>query len=279
MKHFFVKDHFLSQEVFEIKNTEWPGVKKTSPIPLYLDKYYESKNYISHYQERKTLKNRLYKFFQLFNLKYKKNILKNLVPKGSKVLDYGAGAGEFANLLQHDFETLAFEPNNNAAFFLIKKLITGKVIQNLDEIENKSLSAITLWHVLEHIPDPKNILKVFWDKLEDGGYLVLALPNPNSLDAKIYQEYWAAWDVPRHLYHYNENGIKEITKDYFLLKATKPLILDAYYISWISEKYQKKNPIMAFIKGVWNGYKSNKKAKKTGEYSSKIYVLKKISLH
>jgi hypothetical protein len=106
-----IKDHFLSQEIFEIKETETKGVFKTSPIPSDISKYYESEDYISHHQDSGSLKEKLYKFLQSFNLQYKKNILIDRINKKSRVLDYGCGAGEFVKYIENDFETFGFEPN------------------------------------------------------------------------------------------------------------------------------------------------------------------------
>ena len=114
-----VKDHFLSNEIFEIQDTEFSGIKKTYPIPNNLDKYYESVEYISHHQDKGGLKEKIYKFAQSFNLNYKRNILAKETFINAKILDYGCGAGEFIKYIEDDFETFGYEPNENARNFVV----------------------------------------------------------------------------------------------------------------------------------------------------------------
>lgn len=270
-----IKDHFLTQEIFEIKETEIPGILKTSPIPENLDRYYESKDYISHHQDSGSLKEKLYKLLQKFNLNYKKKILISEIGKEKKVLDYGCGAGEFIKFIENDFETFGFEPNEKARSFAKEKTSKTKFISSLDEIENNSLDAITLWHVFEHIDNQKDVLNIFRNKLKINGLLIIAVPNHTSYDAKHYQEFWAAYDVPRHVFHFSKNGmIKLMNNENWKLEKIKPLLLDSYYISILSENY-KKNTLSWFFGGI-RGAISNFKALKTGEFSSLIYCIRKI---
>ena len=150
-----IKDHFLSQKEFEIIETEIQGIYKTSPLPDDLGKYYESKDYISHHQDSGSLKDKVYKFLQKFNLNYKKNIIKNEIGTHLKILDYGCGAGEFVKFIENEYTTFGFEPNENARNFAKQKSEKTIFISNpeLTEIENESLDAITLWHVFEHIEE------------------------------------------------------------------------------------------------------------------------------
>lgn len=139
-----IKDHFLSQEIFEIKETEIKGVYKTSPIPQNISKYYESEDYISHHQDSGSLKEKLYKFLQSFNLQYKKTILLDRISKNSKVLDYGCGAGEFVKYIENDFHAFGFEPDADARNAAARKLSKAAILDNINTIEDNSLDAITL---------------------------------------------------------------------------------------------------------------------------------------
>ena len=131
-----------------------------------------------------------------------------------------------------------------------------------------------MWHVLEHIPNQDEILNLIAQKLKPNGLLVIAVPNHTSYDAKKYGEYWAAYDVPRHIYHFSKSGMERLMKNKkWNLKYTRPLLFDAFYISMLSEKY-KKNPIF-WLSGFIYGAISNFKAIKTGEFSSLIYVIRK----
>lgn len=270
-----IKDHFLSQETFEIKETEITGVFKTTPLPSNISKYYESENYISHHQDSGSLKENIYKFLQSFNLKYKKTILLDRIKKGSKVLDYGCGAGEFVKFIENDFETFGYEPNFEAKKAAINKTKKSKIISDLSSIENQSLDAITLWHVFEHIENQSEILVQFYSKLKPKGLLIIAVPNPTSYDAKHYKEFWAAYDVPRHVYHFSKNGMQNLISQNpdWNLRKIKPLLLDSYYIAMLSEKYKKSS--LFWLKAIFHGTISNVKAILNNEYSSLIYIIEK----
>lgn len=269
-----IKDHFLSGEEFEIIETEIEGIYKTFPIPENLGKYYESKNYISHHQDSNSLKEKIYKFAQSFNLNYKRNILSKVTFENAKVLDYGCGAGEFLKHIENDVETLGFEPSEAARNFAKQKTSKTKFVENLEEIEKESLDVITLWHVFEHIENQSEILSLFHQKLKSNGYLIIAVPNHTSYDGKFYKEFWAAYDVPRHLFHFSKIGMQKLfNTENWKLEKIKPLLLDSYYISILSEKY-KKNPLFWIFGGI-RGVISNIKASKTGEFSSLIYIIRK----
>ena len=269
-----VKDHFLTQEEFELRETAIPGVFKTHPVPENISVYYDSKEYISHHQDSGSIKEKLYKFLQNFNLNYKRNILFDFVGKDKKVLDYGCGAGEFVKYIENDFETFGFEPSESANSYAIKKVRKAKIISSLDFIEEGTLDAITLWHVFEHIGNQDEMLQKFHRKLKEKGLLIIAVPNPTSYDALKYKEFWAAYDVPRHLFHFTKSGMEKLmTNDSWRIKKIKPLLLDSFYISMLSEKYKKSS--LFWLKGLIYGLISNVKASKTGEYSSLIYIIEK----
>ena len=274
IKSMKIKDHFLTKEIFEIIETETKGVYKTSPLPPNLDKYYDSIDYISHHQDSGSLKEKLYKFLQGFNLNYKKKTLLNHLKTKSKVLDYGCGAGEFVKFIENDFETFGYEPNSSARAAAIKKVLKTKIIADLNEIPDTSLDAITLWHVFEHIDNQDDILNEFYNKLKTNGLLIIAVPNCSSYDAKKYKSFWAAYDVPRHIFHFSKLGMQNLMNNQnWKIKKIKPLLLDSYYISMLSEKYKKSS--LFWLKGLIFGAISNFKALKTGEFSSLIYIIEK----
>lgn len=280
-----IKDHFLTQEEFELQETNIPGVLKTYPIPENLGKYYESKDYISHHQDSGSLKEQLYKLLQKFNLKYKKNIVQKSISNEpttnnqqlKSILDYGCGAGEFVKFIAEDFKTFGFEPNENARKFAQQKSPKTTFLSSptLSEIEDGSLDLITLWHVFEHIENQSEMLSVFHRKLKPNGKLIIAVPNHTSYDGQKYKAFWAAYDVPRHIFHFSREGMLRLmnNKDW-QVENIAPLLLDSYYISMLSEKY-RKNPLFWLFGGV-HGAISNFKALKTGEFSSLIYTVGKI---
>lgn len=269
-----VKDLFLSQETFELTETNIPGILKTFPVPTNLEKYYESKEYISHHQDSGSLKEKIYKFAQSFNLNYKRNIVAKETFKNARVLDFGCGAGQFIKYIEDDFETFGFEPNKDARNAALRKVKKTKIISDINEVEDNSIDVITLWHVFEHIDNQEYILNLFYNKLKSNGLLIIAVPNHTSYDAHYYKEFWAAYDVPRHVFHFSKKGMEKLfNNENWKLKKIKPLLLDSYYISLVSEKY-KKNPF-SWIKGGIVGAISNFKASKTGEFSSLIYIIEK----
>jgi Uncharacterized protein conserved in bacteria len=155
------------------------------------------------------------------------------------------------------------------------KISKAKIIEDIHTIEDRSLDAITLWHVFEHIENQNEMLNIFHQKLKEKGLLIIAVPNPTSYDAKHYKEYWAAYDVPRHIYHFSKNGMENLIsgKSDWKMRKIKPLILDSYYISMLSEKY-KKSPIF-WLKAMIYGTISNVKAFFSNEFSSLIYIIEK----
>lgn len=269
-----IKDHFLSQESFEIIESKTKGVYKTHPIPANLDSYYNSENYISHHQENKSLKVKIYKFLQKFNIDFKGSILQKEIQNNGTVLDYGCGSGDFLKSIENKYQTFGFEPNEIARSATHNKLKKTKVISDLEEINDHSLDAISLWHVFEHIENQEDILNIFYNKLKTNGILIIAVPNCSSFDAKYYKEKWAAYDVPRHIYHFSKSGMQNLmNNDHWQIKKISPLLLDSFYISILSEKYSK-NPLF-WLKGTFVGAFSNFKAIKNNEFSSLIYVIEK----
>lgn len=280
-----LKDHFLSQEEFELRKTDISGILKTYPIPQNIGKYYESKSYISHHQDSGSIKEMVYKFLQRFNLKYKKSILQYTFGnefqtsnfKSQTILDYGCGAGEFVKFIADDFITYGYEPNENARNFAKTKSPKTTFVSSptLSEIEDGSLDIITLWHVFEHIENQEEMLQIFHQKLKPTGKLIIAVPNHTSYDGQKYKEFWAAYDVPRHIFHFSKKGFLQLMNNKtWRVEKTAPLLLDAFYISMLSEKY-KKNPLF-WLSGLLHGAISNFKAQKTGEFSSLIYIIGKI---
>lgn len=269
-----IKDHFLTGESFAIEPSEIDGVLQTKPVPTDIAPYYESEKYISHHQDSGSLKEKVYKLLQKFNLNYKRNIVAAEVPLKGKLLDYGCGAGEFIKFIREDFSVLGFEPNEAARQAAVLKNGEHSVISDLSTIADHSLDVITLWHVFEHIEDQKEILQLFYKKLQPEGVLIIAVPNPASFDAKYYKEFWAAWDVPRHLFHFTQTGMKKLMESQkWKVQKVKPLLLDSFYISLLSEKY-RKSPFF-WAQGALIGAISNFKASKNGEFSSLIYIIRK----
>lgn len=268
-----VKDHALSGERFELHYNKEHDLLKTVPVPDNLDRYYDSTNYISHSDSKATLTDKLYQLVKRFSLKKKERLLKKHSPSKGRVLDYGAGTGAFVEHLQKEgWQAVGLEPNTKARTLANAKKIT--VYTGLEELHGQNFNVITLWHVLEHLPDLDIALNSLSGMLGENGKMIIAVPNYNSYDAHYYKEYWAAFDVPRHLWHFSRGSLTRIFENKgYALQEIKPMVFDAFYVSLLSEKYKtgRSRFLPAFFVGLW----SNLKAWNNKEYSSLIYVFKK----
>lgn len=268
------KDFALSGEEFSLYYDEEHDMLITKPVPdtKALSAYYKSDNYISHTDAKRNLMEWIYAIVKKYMLGKKISLVEQFSEKGN-LLDIGAGTGAFLEVAnKNGWNVLAVEPNENAKAFIEKKNI--KVCSDIFNLQSKKFNVITMWHVLEHMPNLQKTIQQLNSLLEHNGYLFIAVPNYKSFDAAYYKSYWAAYDVPRHLWHFSQNSIKKLFADTSLnVVKTLPMYFDAYYVSLLSEQYKKnKRP---WFKAMYVGYQSNKKAKRTGEYSSLLYVLKK----
>ena len=270
-----LNDYFLTGEKFRLKENEDFGFLETNPQPLEnLNDYYESENYISHTDSEKTLMDRMYKFVKNHNLSYKFSKLLDTVP-GNKILDYGCGTGDFLVYAKgKKLEVFGVEPNPKALNISREKLgfefITDKPIDEL----NQKFDIITMWHVMEHIPNLFEFLEELKSKLNPGGKIYIAVPNHLSFDAKFYKNYWAAYDVPRHLWHFSPNSMQKLFNSFGMkIEKQYPLWFDSYYVSLLSEKYKKNS--LGFLRAIIIGTLSNLAGILSGNYSSVIYQISK----
>ena len=273
--HFLkVKDHSVSQEIFDLYYDESLDMLVTSPQPdsENLGKYYDSPNYISHTDGNKSLFEKLYQAVKNIALKNKLNLINSLSENKGKILDIGAGTGDFlAFVKQNGWQTIGVEPSQKAKEIATKKGVV--FVNETSELANQSFDVITMWHVLEHVPDLEKQIKELKRLLKPNGTLIVAVPNFKSFDANHYKEFWAAYDVPIHFWHFSKTAIKLLfEKQNMKLEKVLPMKFDAFYVSLLSEKY--KTGKMNYIKAFFIGLKSNFKAKQTLEYSSHIYILK-----
>ena len=269
-----VKDHSVSKESFDLLLDEDLQLLKTFPQPT-LDKlpsYYESEDYISHTDSKRTLFEKLYHLVKTKALKNKVNLISNENPQKGKLLDIGAGTGDFLNQAkQSGWNCIGIEPNDKARNIAVLKGVSFTT--TLEALEANSFDVITMWHVLEHVPDLENQIKILKRLLKPSGTIIIAVPNYKSFDAKHYKSFWAAYDVPRHLWHFSKLSIQKLFKKEGLkLKKVMPMWFDSFYVCLLSEKY--KSGKMNFIKGFFYGFLSNCSGVLKKEYSSHIYVIK-----
>ena len=271
-----VKDHFLSKERFLIQQCNSCNFRFVNPRPgkTEIGQYYQSAEYISHGVKKSDLMSRVYRLARFFSIHNKFRIVNKYCHFGC-VLDIGCGTGEFlAYCRKRGFEVSGVEPNEKARIYAQSENKISVADQlNLLSFKPGSYKSITMWHVLEHVHDLNETLESIKNLLTRDGVFIAAVPNSNSWDASMYKGYWAAYDVPRHLYHFTEATFRTLAagKGFDVLEII-PQKLDAYYVSMLSEKYLTGR--FNYFKSVTIGFLSNFKAKKREiGHSSLIFVL------
>ena len=271
-----VKDHSISKEEFHLLRDETIDLVFTYPQPIEekLATYYESEDYISHTDGKRSLFEKAYQFVKNIALKRKLKLINELQSGKGLLLDVGTGTGDFlSQAKQNGWQIIGVEPNEKAKNIALTKDVT--YIDSTSELEDHSVDVVTMWHVLEHVPDVGAQIKELKRLLKPTGKIVIAVPNFNSYDAKYYGKFWAAYDVPRHLWHFSRQSIEKLfEREKLQLVETRPMLFDAFYVALLSEKYKTGN--MNFISAFLVGLKSNWKARSTTEYSSHIYIIKNI---
>ena len=268
-----VKDYSVSKEIFDLHHNPEFDLLITFPKPSLeiLPSYYESEDYISHTDGKRSLFEKMYHFIKNIALKNKLNLINSQSQKGT-LLDIGAGTGDFLVVAKKDgWEITGIEPGEKPRNIAIQKGVS--FANNLEALADNSFDVITMWHVLEHVPDLEFQIKELKRLIKPNGTILIAVPNFNSFDANYYGKFWAAFDVPRHLWHFSKTAIDKLfaVENLKLVKIV-PMKFDSFYVSLLSEKY--KNGRMNFLRAFWIGWESNRYGKRNMEYSSHIYVIK-----
>lgn len=272
-----VKDHSVSGEEFQLIQNKTYGFLETSPQPKAkrLSDYYKTEDYISHTDSKRNLFEKVYHLVRSISLKKKLKLINSFQSLEKNLLDVGCGTGDFLQVAQqNNWNISGIEPNEQARQIANRKTNNSVFnINDLGKFKNHSFDVITLWHVLEHLPNLEQQVLTLKTLLKGNGTLIVAVPNHKSNDAKHYKNFWAAYDVPRHLWHFNQDSISKLfALQNMQVVKTKPMKFDAYYVSLLSEKY--KSGSMNLFKAFRIGLRSNIKAKRSGEYSSLIYIIK-----
>lgn len=274
-----VVDLSVSRERFQLVGCAACGFRFTNPRPAAseLGRYYQSEDYISHTNAARTLRDRIYQRVRRFTLAAKYRLVHRYEPHG-QVLDVGCGTGEFlAYLKSRGYLVRGVEPSLKAREMAIATHALD-VVPDLDSVRRtEGFRVITLWHVLEHLPDLHETFKKLFSLLADGGLLVIAVPDRGSWDAQHYGADWAAWDVPRHLSHFRQTDIRKLLHEHgFELVRIKRMWFDAAYVAMLSEGFRGKGQGAALAIGGLVGLWSNLVALVSGRpASSSLYIARK----
>ena len=281
MEKFTCEDFTVSHESFSIWECTNCTLRFTQAVPdqKAIGPYYKSEAYISHSDSEKGIANKIYKLARTYTLKWKLKLIKASLGNAFdtiNLLDIGCGTGAFLNeAVNAGWDVTGLEPDEGArAVCRDKYHIKAEVPSKLFELPVQHFDAVTLWHVLEHVHQLHEYMGEIKRVLKPRGVAFIALPNYTSGDADYYREYWAAYDVPRHLYHFSPNAVNKLVEQHHMKTALiKPMWLDAFYISLLSESYikGKSNLGSAFKQGLYSNIKAYKN--KT-VYSSLVYVIK-----
>lgn len=270
-----ITDHFLTGESFALTRCTKCTLLFTNPRPseTNISKYYNTPDYISHSNSSGTLTHIIYKWVRRFALATKTNLITQRSAQ-ERILDFGTGSGHFLrHLLKQGIDATGVEPYKQLIQYT--DTLSSHIYQSLESLPPKQkYTAITAWHVIEHVHELKSTIKALRKKLEKNGFMFIAVPNYKSYDATHYGEYWAGYDVPRHLYHFDPVSFQHlIQRSKLKLIEILPMRFDAYYVSLLSEQYATGN--RSYLNALKTGFRSNVKAKTTQQYSSLIYVLQK----
>lgn len=275
-------DYAVSKESFEVFECTSCTLLFTSPRPSadHIGPYYEFDEYYSHSDDTGGLIATIYQQVKQYSIKQKIKQLNEFVTKGT-LLDYGCGTGEFIfQASKQEWTAFGIEPNDKARAIASTKL-KDQVYQSLEQLKKGvKFDIITLYHVLEHIHDLDNTVDTLLSHLNPNGYIFIAVPNPESPDCQLYNEYWAGWDVPRHLYHFTHHAMMKFGEKFGLESIeSKPLKFDSFYVSLLSEGYKspKQSKLKRYFQAFQNGLNSNIQASKAKRpsYSSNLYIFRK----
>jgi SAM-dependent methyltransferase len=275
-----VKDHSVTGESFPVMQCRDCSLRFTQDIPsaTAISPYYKSENYISHTNTSKGIVNRIYQAVRKRTLAGKRRLVtKYSGATAGTLLDIGSGVGSFVHEMKsHQWQVTGLEPDPDAR--KIASETYNLVLTDTGEFNNQpdeGFDAITMWHVLEHVHDLHPYLQHIKKILKPGGRFFIAVPNYTAFDSRAYKEYWAAYDVPRHLYHFSPPSMKRLIESNGMEIVThKPMWYDSFYISILSSKY--KNGKTKWPSAIWNGLRSNFQAiGDATKCSSVIYIVRK----
>jgi len=236
-----VPNRFHPEEAFSLVQCSQCGFIFLNPRPdeKEMTNYYEEEDYQPHQQDPKNVSEYIYQKVRYWNSRYKRRMIESLTTRRT-ILDYGCGTGEFLlEMQQGGWRTYGYEPAEKARHIAIQYGLT--LLESLDQLSSP-VDVITLWHVLEHIHEPISLLKHLKKILTAEGLLVIAVPNPLSIDSRLFRKNWVAYDAPRHLYHFRPSDLESLLQPLgFRIVAYRGLYFDPWYNALLSAQLESRH--------------------------------------
>jgi SAM-dependent methyltransferase len=277
VNHLECRDYTVSNETFALRKCSDCNLLITTRRPDDLSPYYQSEDYISHSDRNDNTFSKIYSLARHITTFWKVRLVqKHINNHQGKILDVGCGTGTFLKACKDDgLQISGVEPSDKARS-IAARLTQANISSGIDDLQDH-FDIITMWHVLEHVPNPQEQITKLINRLNPGGTILIAVPNHESYDARKYKSTWAGYDVPRHLWHFSQKSIGRLFENNGLvLKETIPMKLDAFYVSMLSEKYVNGSlGIPQFLNGMFVGFISNINSGKAKNYSSLIYIARR----
>lgn len=221
--------------LFEVKKCHRCGLIFLDPQPSQsiLEKHYPRHQYYSYKGSIKGLSGLIRRFRSyLINNYYEPTILSRAfsvfiqgvpaIPKKPerkpwKILDVGCGSGDTLMALKElGWDVYGLEIDKNAVKIARERDLLNVKLGEYEEIENfpnDYFDCIRLYHVIEHIPDPRNCLRLIYKKLKPGGEVILGTPNSDSAVSKLFGKFWYNLDIPRHLFIFSPKTLSRIVQN------------------------------------------------------------------
>ena len=182
------------------------------PGPDEIARYYPS-DYIAYYRAIEDVPSFLRRLDRRYGLHKRCREVIRRAGRPGHLLDVGCATGVFLDgMRQRGWTVTGVEVNAKAAQYARERLGLEVFVGELEEAgyPDASFDVISLWDVLEHVPDPRRTIEEIARILRPEGLLVLSLPNPDCLEAGLFGPYWAGWDVPRHLYIFSPSVLERL---------------------------------------------------------------------
>ncbi|KAA6438799.1 class I SAM-dependent methyltransferase [Dyadobacter flavalbus] len=277
-----VEDYTVSHKEFTIQQCNSCYFLLTNPRPSEEDigQYYQSNDYISHHDDGKNVMNKVYTSVRNYTIKEKVKLINELSGSKGALLDIGCGTGAFLQAVKTDGWNIAGTEPDQEARTIANEKAAGRIYSDIynSSLENQQFDIITLWHVLEHVHKLNETINWLSLHLKENGKIIIAVPNPQSYDALKYGRFWAAYDVPRHLYHFTKASMQKLLQKHNLtVIKTLPMWFDSFYVGMLSTKYKGKR--ISLLESVKTGLISNLKGRSNNKEelntSSLIYIVTK----